>query len=206
MTALFRVLANLCLAGFLFLLPVFVAFQIVSRAWTALGSFAVRITHIVGAKNILGVETQTAFTGLLLVLLCILCGSLVHFSLVRAFHDFVERQLAKYIPGYEGRKAAAEGKVHKPAKVLPYTSALVMQAGLWRPGYVIEQDAAGNAVVFLPDIPNTDQGHVLLAAENQIQLLRSVSANQLDATLKKLGKGLLSEHSAARMTNQAAQL
>jgi len=70
-----------------------------------------------------------------------------------------------------------------------------MHAGFWRPGYVIEQDGAGNSVIFLPDIPNTDQGHVLLASEHQIQVIPSVSANQLDATLKKLGKGLLSDYS-----------
>ena len=195
MRTLLRALGDLCLAGFLFLLPVFVVFQVVNRGWTSLGSVAARVARLAGTKHILGVQAETAFTGVLLLLLCILCGWLVRFSLVSAFHEIVENTLARYIPGYEAYKATTEGKVHKKVKVLPYTSAFVMHSGFWRPGYVIEQDGAGNSVIFLPDIPNTDQGHVLLASDHQIEVVPSISANQLDATLKKLGKGLLSEYS-----------
>jgi hypothetical protein len=194
MKALVRSLADLCLAGFLFLLPVFVVFQIVNRGWTALGSVAVHIVRVIGARHILGVQAETAVTGVLLILMCVLFGWLVRFSLVSAFHNVIERQLVKYVPGYEAYKATTEGKVRKPVKALPYRSALVAHAGFLRPAYVIEQDAAGNSVVFLPDIPNTDRGHVLLTTAPQIQMLPSLSANQLDAVLKKLGSGLLSEH------------
>jgi len=194
MKTLFRSLGNLFIAGFVFLLPLFIAFEIVTRAWKNLSSLGQGIARLVGARHILGVEAETIFTGLMLIVICILFGWLVRFSLVGALHDIIDRQLITYIPGYEGYKAAAEGKLHKPVKALPPTTALVMQSGFWRPGYVIEHDAAGNSVVFLPDIPNTDQGHVLLAARNQLQFLPSVSPNQLDAALKKLGKGLLSEH------------
>lgn len=193
MKTLLRTLVNLCVAGFVFLLPVFVAFQIVSRGWTALGSLAARVARVVGARHVLGVGAETAITGVMLVLICILCGWLVRFSLVGAFHEVLERQLVKYIPGYETSRAAAEGKLRKPPKVLPPVSALVMLAGFWRLGYVIEQDATGNSVVFLPDSPNTDQGHVLLATASQIQIV-PVSPYQLEAKLKSLGKGLLSEY------------
>src|SRR5262252_6706881 len=129
MRPLFRALGDLCLAGFLFLLPVFVVFQVVNRGWTSLGSVAARVARLVGTKHILGVQAETAFTGVMLVVLCVLCGWLVRFSLVSAFHDLVENTLAKYIPGYEAYKATTEGRVHKKVKVLPYTSALVMHAG-----------------------------------------------------------------------------
>ena len=194
MKTLFRGLATLCLAGFLFLLPLFVAFQVASRAWATLGTFAARIARVVGARHVLGVQAETAFTLLLLLVLCILCGWLVRFSLVSAFHDVVERQLARYIPGYQGYRAAAEAKLRNPVKALPPTSALIMDAGFWRPGYLIEQDDLGNSVIFLPDTPNTDQGHVLVASRHQVQVVPSLAADQLDSTLKKLGKGLLSEH------------
>jgi uncharacterized membrane protein len=194
MKTLFQGLATMCLAGFLFLLPVYVAFQIASRAWATLGSLAARIARVVGAGHVLGVQAETVFTLLLLLVLCILCGWLVRFSLVSAFHDAVERQLARYVPGYEGYRAAAEAKLRNAVKVLPPTSALIMYAGFWRPGYLIEQDDLGNSVVFLPDTPNTDQGQVLLASNQQIRAVPSLAANQLDSSLKKLGKGLLSEH------------
>ena len=43
MKTLFRTVGNLFIAGFVFLLPVFVAFQIVTRAGTTLGSLGKRL-------------------------------------------------------------------------------------------------------------------------------------------------------------------
>ena len=51
----------------------------------------------------------------------------------------------------------------------------------------------GKCVVFLPDTPETNKGHVLLAGQ-EIRIMASITANRLDAFLKKAGKGLLSEH------------
>jgi uncharacterized membrane protein len=181
------------IAGFVFVLPMFFVFQIANRVWTSLGSLAIRIARLGGEKHSLGVQAETVVTGILLVVICLACGWLVHFSLVSAFHNFIERTLARYIPGYETYRATTESKVHKPVKVLPYTSALIKHAGFWQPGYVIERDDAGNAVIFLPDIPNTDHGQVLLATASQVQVIPSVTANQLDAALKQRGKGLLNE-------------
>ena len=61
-------------------------------------------------------------------------------------------------------------------------------------GYLVERDAEGNCVVFLPEIPETVKGHVLLARRDQVRVVESVTANQLDASLKKTGKGLLSDY------------
>jgi hypothetical protein len=49
-------------------------------------------------------------------------------------------------------------------------------------------------VLFLPDIPETNKGRILLAKQGQVRMMSSVTANQLDASLKKTGKGLLSEY------------
>ncbi len=88
----------------------------------------------------------------------------------------------------------AEEKLNKTPKPLPYTSALIKQREYWQPAYVIEEDGNGNYVVFLPDTPDTNTGHVLLAKQDQVRILVSLTTDQLDASLKKLGKGLLSEH------------
>jgi len=39
---------------------------------------------------------------------------------------------------------------------------------------------------------------VLLAAQDQLTLISSLTANQLDASLKAMGKGLLTEHGIRR--------
>ena len=56
-----------------------------------------------------------------------------------------------------------------------------------------EQDGRDNYVVFVPDTPQTAKGRVLLATKTQLRIIPSVTANQIDASLKKIGKGLLTE-------------
>ena len=101
--------------------------------------------------------------------------------------------MSKYIPGYANYKAMAEEKLEHKVRILPYTSALIRWQEYWQPAYIVEQDQEGNCVVFLPDVPETNKGRVLLARQDQVKMVSSMTANQLDALLKKTGKGLLSE-------------
>jgi hypothetical protein len=144
-------------------------------------------------KSILGVGASTVISGLLLITIWIACGLLMRFSFFAAFNTKAEKWLSKYIPHYDTYKALAEEKLRDKVKILPYTSVLIKQQEYWQPAYIIEQDHDGNYVVFLPNTPDTNNGHVLLAREDQVRIVSSVSANQLDASLKKMGKGLLTE-------------
>ena len=48
-------------------------------------------------------------------------------------------------------------------------------------------------MLFVPDVPETSKGHILLAKEADVQLIASLTANEFDASLKSMGKGLLSK-------------
>jgi hypothetical protein len=187
-------LRSVAIAGFFFLLPVYVLLIVITKAWMSLSSLGTSMAGMFGMKSILGMGGATVFSGLLLLVTWLVCGLLVRFSFVAAFNTVIERWLSKYIPGYDTYKAIAEEKLHPKAKVLPYTAALIRQQEYWQPAYIVEQDTDGNYVVFLPDIPETNKGHVVLATQDQIRLVPSVTATQLDASLKQLGKGLLSEY------------
>lgn len=187
-------LRDVATAGFFFLLPVYVVLIIVTKAWTSLSSLGTQIAAMFGMKSILGVGSSTVFSGLLLIIIWIGCGLLARFSLMSSFSKAIEKTLSKYIPGYETYKSMAEEKFQKKVKILPYRSALIKQQEYWQPAYVVEQDGEGNYVIFLPDTPDTNKGHVLLAQEDQVKLLPSVTADELDTSLKKRGKGLLTEH------------
>ena len=194
MRQFFTNLRDIAKAGFLFMLPVYVLFIIITKAWTSLSSVGTRLAAMFGMKSILGVGASTAFSGLLLIATWIVCGLLVRLSFIAAINRAVERWLSKYIPGYEIYKAIAEEKLHNKVQSASYTTALVRQGECWQPAYVVEHDDSGNYLVFLPNAPETATGRVLLAASGQVRILSSLTANQLDSSLKKLGKGLLNEH------------
>jgi uncharacterized membrane protein len=193
MKAFLTHLRDVAIAGFFALFPLYVIFILISKAWTSLSSVGAKIATMFGTKSILGVGGTTVFSGLVLIAIWLLTGWLVRFSFVSALNRAAEKALSKYIPGYGTYKTMAEEKLQHKVKVLPYTSALIRWQEYWQPGYIVEQDQDGNCVVFLPEIPETNKGRVLLARQDQVRIVSSMTANQLDALLKKTGKGLLSE-------------
>ena len=187
-------LRNVAVAGFFFLLPVIVVLIIVTKAFGALTSVGAKLAAMFGLKTIVGLTSTSVFTGVLLVAICLACGLLVRVAFVSAVGNAVEAWLAQYIPGYATYKAMAEEKLQHKVRLLPYQAALIKLGDHWRPAYVVEQDRDGNSVVFVPEAPDTSRGKVFLAGRDQVTLLSSLTANQLDASLKGMGKGLLTEH------------
>jgi uncharacterized membrane protein len=194
MRALFEKLKDVAIAGFCLLLPVYIVLIIFGKVWVSLSSVGARVAAMFGMKSILGVGGSTVVSSLLLISSWIACGLLVRFAFVVDLNRKLEGWLAQYIPGYGNYKAMAEEKLQGKAKALPYTSALIKLHEYWQPAYVIEQDGEGSFVVFLPGAPDTTAGSVLLARSDQVRLLSSVTANQLDASLKNIGKGLFSQY------------
>lgn len=183
---------KLAISGFFFLLPIVVIFVIISKAWNALTSVGTRMAGVFGVSSIVGLKGGHIFTGLLMLAICLVCGLLIRVSFVAGLHSAVERWMSKHIPHYDTYKTVAEEKLQNKTRILPYGSALVRQQECWMPAYVIERDPDGNCVLFLPDVPETSRGHVLLAKAGDVKLIASLTANQLDASLKSMGRGLLS--------------
>jgi uncharacterized membrane protein len=184
---------EIAVAGFFFLLPAYIVVIVATKAWTALSSLGSKVAAMFGMKSVLGVGASTISSGLLLILIWIVCGLLVRVSFIAAFKKKIEQWLSAIVPGYDTYKRMAEEKLKHEIAPLPYTSALIKVDNYWQPAYIIEQDSRDNYVVFLPDTPQTTQGRALLATKNQLRIIPSVSANQLDASLKKIGKGLLTD-------------
>ena len=185
---------DIAISGFFALLPLYVLFIVVAKAWKSLSSVGAGIAGMFGVKPILGVGGTTIFSGVLVITLWIVIGLLVRFSFMAALSRAAERTMSKYVPGYETYKTIAEEKLQHKVRALDYTSALIRWHEYWRPAYIVEQDRDGTCVLFLPDAPETNKGHVLLAKQDQVRVLSPITANQLDTSLKKMGRGLCSEY------------
>jgi uncharacterized membrane protein len=195
MKAFFNKLKDVAIAGFLFLLPVFVVFIVITKAWQALTSLGTRVASMFGMKTIVGIGSATIFTSLLLIIICLLCGYLVlHFAVLKRFNQSVEKRLMKYIPGYTTYKQMAEEKLQPKEKLIPYTPALLkMDNNFLQPVFIIEKGDSDNDVILVPAIPETNKGQILIVKEDRLTRITSVTANQFDDALKSLGAGLLSK-------------
>jgi len=184
---------DITISGILALLPLYVFLIVLTKIWKSLNSIGAGIAQMLGLKSILGVAGATVFSGLLTAAIWLVTGLLVRYSFLGSVSKAAEKQLSKYIPDYDSYKAKAEEKLQNKVRVLPYKSALIRWEEYWQPAYIVEQDQEGNCVLFVPETPETNRGHVLLARQDQVRNLDSVTANQLDESLKKSGKGLLSD-------------
>jgi hypothetical protein len=181
---------DIAIAGFFALLPVYVLLLILEKAWKAFHTLGAGVAGIFGMPPVLGVGGNTIFTAILVVAVWVICGLLVRFTFIGAFSRAAEATMAKYIPDYARYKSMAEEKLQHKAKALDYTTALIRWQDYWRPAYIIEQDKNGNCVVFVPNAPETSNGRILFATQQQVRVVSTVTANQLDECLKKLGRGL----------------
>jgi len=103
----------------------------------------------------------------------------------------------KYIPGYDTYKSMAEEKLLQKDKVIPYIPALLKtENGFLQPVFIIEKDDAGNNIILVPAIPETNKGQILIVKEERLKSVSFISANEFDRVLKIMGKGLLSQHRA----------
>jgi uncharacterized membrane protein len=187
-------LRNTVIAGFFFLLPVFVILVILTKGWVALSSLGKRIAQMFGLNTLIGFSgSTTVTTALLLIALCLLCGLLMRYAFLAKFRQSLEGILLKYLPGYDTYKTMAEEKIQHKRRILPYTSALIRLQDYWQPAYVVERDQEDGYVLFVPDIPDTTKGRILIAKPGEVRLLPAMAANDLDASLRTMGKGLLSE-------------
>ena len=185
-------LSQIAIAGFFFLFPLYVVFIVISKAWMSLTTIGSKLATFFGVKTFLGVGGHQLFTSLLIIAIWLLCGLLVRVSFIGTFGRAMERMISSLIPGYASYRAIAEEKIARKTKILPYTSAWLKQGDCDRPVFIIDKDDAGNFVLFLPDIPETNRGRVIVARADKVRVMPSLTANELDAILKKMGEGLLS--------------
>jgi uncharacterized membrane protein len=181
-------LRDVAVSGFFILLPAYVLLIIITKAWSSLSTLGKSVAAMFGMTSILGMGGSTVFAGALLIVSWIVCGLLTHLSLVAAFNRAAEKWFSTHVPAYDTYRAMAEEKLQHKVRVLPYTAALIRRQEYWQPAYIVEHDADGNYVMFLPDVPDTSKGYVLLARQDQIRVLSSATTNQVDGSLKRMGR------------------
>ena len=198
MRTYFAAFQRIAVTGLMFMLPVYVLLAILTRVWISLSSLGTSLASLFGVKSIMGVGASSVLSGIALLVIWFGCGLLAHVSLFAALRSRVDQWLAAYLPGYARYRAMVEDKLQGKTPTLPYASGVIKEQDFWRPVYVVEQTVDGHSVVFVPSVPDTSKGSVLVVAREHVQLVPALSAMDLDASLKKLGAGLVSEHGIQR--------
>jgi uncharacterized membrane protein len=186
MKSFFEHIRTRVLAGVIFLIPVFVVVTVVQKMLANLKGAGNYLVTTFGIKDLLGSQAVTVVTALILVLLFYFFGWLVRFSMLTRLRDWLENTLLQYIPGYLTYKAKMQEKIEPTADTR--VPVMVSMQNNKRPALLIEENA-GEATVFFPNSPDTNNGQVMVVSVQQITRLNDGAAAFIK-NMQRFGKGL----------------
>lgn len=174
------------LAGLVFLIPVFAIIIILQKIWHMLTGAGNYLVNLFGLKALLGNNSVTIATAVLLVLVFYFFGWLVKFNALNQMRDWIERTALQYIPGYLTYKAQVQQKI-KPTEDNRIPVWVANLSGK-RPGLLIDEQGQ-QAIVFFPNSPDTNNGEVLMVEKKQVVKL-DMKASAFIKSMQKFGKDL----------------
>ena len=174
------------LAGVIFLIPLFAIILIIQKLWKTLTGAGNYLVQLFGLKSLLGSNSVTIATAVLLVILFYFFGWLVKFSSLNRVRDWMETTLLQYIPGYLTYKAQLQEKVNpKQDSRIPVCINTVSGK---RPGLLVEEQAE-NVIIFFPNSPDSNNGEVMIVPKQEVTKL-NMDAVSFIKSMQKFGKGL----------------
>ena len=188
MSSYFERVKQNCISGILFLLPVLILLILVKKVFGYFAKFGGGIAKMIGFDKILGPNAANFFGALILIVFVYLCGYLVRMAFFKRMSDAIDVKLKEVIPGYEKHKELAKKQLVDEPKVETDMPALIQFGDYWQPGFLIEQDEEGNAVV---NIPNSDGSEIYVVPIQKVKILKETTLSTLKASIKASGKGLL---------------
>jgi uncharacterized membrane protein len=177
-----------CIAGILFLLPVLILLILIQKVFGYFARFGGGIAKGIGLDQVMGPHAANFIGVLILVVFVYFCGYLVRMAFFKKMSDAIDTKLKEVIPGYEKHKELAKKQLVDEPKIETDLPILIQFGDYWQPGFLIEHDELGNAVVV---VPNSVSGQIFIVPMQKIKLLKETSLTTLKTTIKASGKGLL---------------
>lgn len=171
------------LAGFLIIVPIYLAVLLLLKAMKSLVGLVRPVAKLLPDS----VPAETLLTLLLVLVICFLIGMVVRTRMGSAARQRLEKSLFERIPGYalirsltQQLAGSSHERIWKPAFV-EIEEALV-------PAFIIEEFEDGRYTVFVPSIPTPLAGAVYVLDRKRVHLLDVPFTDALRA-ISKWGSG-----------------
>jgi uncharacterized membrane protein len=188
MNSYFERVKQNCISGILFLLPVLILLILIKKVFGYFAKFGGGIAKMIGLDQIMGPHAADFVGALILLAFVYVCGYLVRLAFFQRISDGIDAKLKEVIPGYEKHKDMAKKQLADEPKIETDLPALIQFGEYWQPGFLIEQNDEGNAVV---NIPNSDGSEIYIVPIQKVKILKETALSTLKASIKASGKGLL---------------
>lgn len=193
MKSFFRKLRDTIVAGLIFLLPLLIIVVIITKIFNLLTGLTGKLAALFGLKSIMGISGASIVTGVALILLCLLCGYLMRMSFVKLLNDYVDKKLARYVPGYQVYRDMARSQIEKKEEVLPYKHAAWIASGdnMLEPGFILEKLPDEKYLVFIPLAGNAKEGKLQLLPAGKVIIDPKRDIKLFQAAINNKGVGIM---------------
>jgi len=188
MSSKFEKVKQNCISGILFLLPLLILLVLIQKVFGYFARFGGVIAKIIGFDQIMGEHAANFLGALILLAFVYLCGYLVRMAFFRRMSDAIDAKLKEVIPGYEKHKEMAHKQLVDEPKDETDIPALIQLGEYWQPGFLIEQNEDGNAVV---NVPHSEVSEIYIVPIQKVKILKETTIAALKDSIKESGKGLL---------------
>jgi uncharacterized membrane protein len=187
MRTIFALLRNQLVTGFIFIMPVLIVLAVIGRFWRQLLRVGTGFCKLLGVDTVFGPAGDAVAAVLFFLFICFLAGFLVRISFLRKVSELIDLQLGRGIPGYNDVRQRTAKKIGAGSNEPLFEGCLVKVQEHWRPGYIIETNADGTQIVYVPQAPALTSGQVYVVEPGQVRKL-DVDSAVLNA-YPKLGWG-----------------
>jgi len=170
-------------AGFLFLVPIYLAILLLLKAMKSLGKLVQPVIQLIPGSF----PAETVISLLLVVMLCILVGLFLGTKLGQGMRTRMENSLFQRLPGYEvvrsmTRQLAGEGQESE------WQPALAEIEDALVPAFIVEEHDDGRLTVFVPSSPTPLAGAIYILNPERVHPL-SVPFTQAVKVVTRWGSG-----------------
>ncbi|HTE24617.1 hypothetical protein [Flavitalea sp.] len=170
----------------LFLLPMTLLVFILGKAISFIQKLILPIKMYLPFQRVLGIGMLTFISLVLIILICLIAGTLSEKKLFKSLIVKIEDNLLVFIPGYSMLKSRASDAISDADN--KWRSVLVSENNDWKLGIEVDRQTGGYSTIFFPGPPDPRSGIIKLVHESKLKHL-NIPVSKMVRTIRKYGEG-----------------
>jgi len=156
------------LRGCMLILPIIVVCFFIGKMWMAIHLLVRRIMTFFDIERLFGFTLLALLTTVVFILLCYLAGLLTRLETVGVVHRWLDKNVLRFMPGFIFIQMMAQESAGEETS---RQGVLIWLDEAWQPAILIEKNADGWHVVYIPNAPNASSGRIYIVKADRLKLL-----------------------------------
>jgi uncharacterized membrane protein len=189
MKAIVQFIKTTITGGLLFLIPVVLIVMVVGKAFRLLSPLVEKALVLLHIETGFGKLFLSIITAVLLGVIAFIAGLMIRLNRVKRVGKVIEELVLKFVPGFAYLKVIAGEQTGVEAQS-NWKAVLLEDNAAWVIAFIVEENANGYSVVFIPESPKADSGNSKMILTSSLRY-HPMSMREALNCLRHYGAGVL---------------